>query len=642
MSKARFLANVVTSTGAISSDVLSTVIDGAPSALNTLNEIAAAINDDPNYATTLTTALSGKVPTSTTLTINGVGHSLAASRTWTIDSLPSQSTHSGKYLTTDGTTATWATVDALPSQSTHSGKYLTTNGTVASWAAVSVTPTAVSDQTNSSTGYFDLPVGTTEQRPASPGNGMIRFNTTTGYLEYYNATSWSSITSPPAITSISPINYSGNAGTTITINGVFFDSTTTVEFSPSGGSYTQSSSVTFISSNQITATTPLDYTVAQGPLSIKVTTGAGLTAISANSLTTGSAPTWSTASGTLVTVSAASAVSTSVLATDSETGGAIQDYAITSGALPSGVTLNTSTGAITGTSPSPLTDTTYTFGITATDNAGNTTTERSFNIVVIGTQYSVEYLIVAGGGGGGRAGGGGGGGGAGGMLTGSTTVNASNGYSFTIGAGASGSTSQYSGTLNNGSNSTAFGLTAIGGGGGSSANQGSSFGSPGGNGGSGGGGAQRNGASGGSGTSGQGNNGGTSTGSSSGDAGGGGGGKGSAGVNGSGTTTGGAGGSGATWVNGETYAGGGGGGYSGAGGSGGGGTAGANGGGGGNATSNTGGGGGGNNNSGNGGNGGSGIIIVRYSGSQKGTGGTVTSVGGYTYHTFTSSGTYTA
>ena len=41
-------------------------------------------------------------------------------------------------------------------------------------------------------------------------------------------------------------------------------------------------------------------------------------------------------------------------------------------------------------------------------------------------------------------------------------------------------------------------------------------------------------------------------------------------------------------------------------------------------------------------NGGSGVVIIRYSGSQKGTGGTVTTSGGDTIHTFTSSGTYTA
>ena len=46
--------------------------------------------------------------------------------------------------------------------------------------------------------------------------------------------------------------------------------------------------------------------------------------------------------------------------------------------------------------------------------------------------------------------------------------------------------------------------------------------------------------------------------------------------------------------------------------------------------------------SGNPGNGGSGIVIVAYIGPQRGTGGTVTSAGGYTYHTFTSSGTFTA
>ena len=36
------------------------VIDGAPAALDTLNELAAAINDDANYAATVTTALGTK------------------------------------------------------------------------------------------------------------------------------------------------------------------------------------------------------------------------------------------------------------------------------------------------------------------------------------------------------------------------------------------------------------------------------------------------------------------------------------------------------------------------------------------------------------------------------------------------------
>jgi hypothetical protein len=38
--------------------------------------------------------------------------------------------------------------------------------------------------------------------------------------------------------------------------------------------------------------------------------------------------------------------------------------------------------------------------------------------------------------------------------------------------------------------------------------------------------------------------------------------------------------------------------------------------------------------------GGSGIVVVRYLGAQRATGGTVTSSGGYSIHTFTTSGTF--
>ena len=48
--------------------------------------------------------------------------------------LPSQTGNAGKFLTTDGTDASWATVDTLPSQTGQSGKFLTTDGTNASWS----------------------------------------------------------------------------------------------------------------------------------------------------------------------------------------------------------------------------------------------------------------------------------------------------------------------------------------------------------------------------------------------------------------------------------------------------------------------------------------------------------------------------
>jgi hypothetical protein len=51
------------------------------------------------------------VPTSRTITINGVSQDLSANRTYTIDALPSQTGNSGKYLTTNGTIASWGVID---------------------------------------------------------------------------------------------------------------------------------------------------------------------------------------------------------------------------------------------------------------------------------------------------------------------------------------------------------------------------------------------------------------------------------------------------------------------------------------------------------------------------------------------------
>lgn len=41
---------------------VSSVVDGAPGALDTLNELAAALGDDANYASTITNALAAKAP----------------------------------------------------------------------------------------------------------------------------------------------------------------------------------------------------------------------------------------------------------------------------------------------------------------------------------------------------------------------------------------------------------------------------------------------------------------------------------------------------------------------------------------------------------------------------------------------------
>jgi hypothetical protein len=267
---------------------------------------------------------------------------------------------------------------------------------------------------------------------------------------------------------------------------------------------------------------------------------------------------------------------------------------------------------------------------------------------------AVEVLVVAGGGAGGYGesntnGGGGGGGGAGGLIY-NSNFSVTPGSALTVTVGAGGAVVANSGTTGgNGGNSVFGSLTAIGGGGGGGGDfEGNNAGATGGSGGGAGGDGNYGSTIFSAGTSGQGFAGGARNGTTNRAAAGGGGagGAGSSATPGANSTgTGGTGGTGLGFNISGTftyYAGGGGGGASnnfssgvvnssggiGGGGAGGGATGPSNG------TANTGGGGGGGFGS-NAGAGGSGIVIVRYPGPQRAIGGTVTSSGGYTIHTFT-------
>ena len=277
--------------------------------------------------------------------------------------------------------------------------------------------------------------------------------------------------------------------------------------------------------------------------------------------------------------------------------------------------------------------------VTAT-NPGGSTDATSNSVGPVTSAALIDYLIVAGGGGGGSGSSGGGGGG--GLLQGTAvTAPAIGSYSVVVGTGGAGGTSGGSGV--NGGNSSFNSLTAIGGGAGGGVTQNGS------NGGSGGGRGQAA-STAGSGTSGQGNDGGGSGGNGTG-----GGGAGAVGGNSSGSVAGNGGSALSSSISGSAVS------YAGGGGAGGNASdsvpagTGASGAGsgsqdessGGAGTANRGGGGGGGGNSsddstkGPGGAGGSGVVIIRYlTGTITATGGTITTNGGYTIHTFTSNGTW--
>ena len=109
------------------------------------------------------------------------------------------------------------------------------------WTTVSVTPTAVSDQANSSTGYFDLPAGTTAERPGSPTSGNMRYNTSTNGFEGYNGTAWGSI------------------GGGASAGGAIYENTTTISTS-----YTLTTSTNGFSVGPITVASGATVTVPSG------------------------------------------------------------------------------------------------------------------------------------------------------------------------------------------------------------------------------------------------------------------------------------------------------------------------------------------------------------------------------------------
>jgi hypothetical protein len=336
-----------------------------------------------------------------------------------------------------------------------------------------------------------ISVGTTAERnTAAYGQGTLRFNSTTQLLEYYNGSEWKSIDAPPTITTFN-VNGAGNVTTsditkdsstvTIAINGSLFDTVgATVLFVGTGGGDVSPITTTRNNANLITITVSGNsFSNTFEPYDIKVTNGSGLSATLENCITSQTAPAFSTASGSLGTIREGTRSSYTLLpvtATDAD--GDTITYSISSGSLPAGLSLNSSTGAITGTASSVGSNTTSTFTVLA--STATLTATRSFSITVnapVITSYTtgsgsfavpvgvtaVNVLLIGGGaGGGGRVGGGGGAGGyvdrPGFPVTPGGTV------SYSIGGGGGGGGPSQQG--NDGTPTTFGSLTAIGGGGG--------------------------------------------------------------------------------------------------------------------------------------------------------------------------------
>ena len=186
----------------------------------------------------------------------------------------------------------------------------------------------------------------------------------------------------PTISSISPTVIE-NTQTSVTIAGTNFVSVPTVEAIGSTGAIVRADEVSFTSSTSIVAkfTLPID-----GTYFVRVENNDGNAVRSSSALLTVSdAPAWTTSAGSLGSNAAGSSVSYTVAATGATS------FAVQSGSLPGGVSLNTSTGAITGTESGATSETTYSFTIRATDVEGQTA-DRAFSITItVGINNSGQF-----------------------------------------------------------------------------------------------------------------------------------------------------------------------------------------------------------------------------------------------------------
>tara|TARA_E500000318_G_scaffold68984_1_gene63865 strand:- start:1192 stop:1956 length:765 start_codon:yes stop_codon:yes gene_type:complete len=189
----------------------------------------------------------------------------------------------------------------------------------------------------------------------------------------------------PTFTSVSPSTIT-NAQTSVTITGTGFQSGIHVEAISTTGEIVVADTVTFTNSTTISA----NFTITtDGTYFIRLENTDGLAVRSTSAvLTVSDAPTWTTAAGSLGSVDQGQAGSFTVAAT----GDAPLAYSKTTGSFPSGFTLNSSTGVISGTeSGSDSANTTYNFTLRVTDNESQTA-DRSFSIqVVVGINNAMGF-----------------------------------------------------------------------------------------------------------------------------------------------------------------------------------------------------------------------------------------------------------
>ena len=184
-----------------------------------------------------------------------------------------------------------------------------------------------------------------------------------------------------------------DSATTINITGTNFVTVPIVEFIKTDGAITRPNSVSFTNATTLS----VNVTLATGSYHVRIENPDGNAGRSTNNILTAStAPPFSTSAGSLGSVAAGDSVSIDVDGSSdstvafSETTSVLTSNANTPAATMN-LTLNSSTGVISGTAPSPTSETTYNFTLRLTD-AESQTVDRAFSITVtVGLNNSITF-----------------------------------------------------------------------------------------------------------------------------------------------------------------------------------------------------------------------------------------------------------
>ena len=178
---------------------ITNLIDSAPGTLNTLNELAAALNDDASFNTTISNSVAAKLPlaggTMTGDLILGDNVKLEIGAASGGD-LQIYHDGSNSYIKDDGTGNLFiqgGPAVVIEDTGGNNMAYFGDGGEVILYHNHTAKfETTAYGASTSGTGALKIPVGTTGQRPTA-ATGQIRFNSTDGKLEVYTGSAWSAV-----------------------------------------------------------------------------------------------------------------------------------------------------------------------------------------------------------------------------------------------------------------------------------------------------------------------------------------------------------------------------------------------------------------------------------------------------------------